>query len=76
KSAEVIDWQQALPKVFAGFNLHQNYRIGKYTVDFFVEELNLVLDRDCNSYIKQYYNFINFSYDMAWEQVVNRILWV
>jgi len=71
---EVIDWQQALPKVFAGFNLHQNYRIGKYTVDFFVEELNLVLDQDCSSYIKQHYNLVDLSHDMAWEQVLNRIL--
>ena len=74
ETVEVIDWQQALPKVFAGFNLHQNYRIGKYTVDFFVEELNLVLGRDFSSYIKQHYNLVDFSRDMAWEQVLNRIL--
>ena len=71
---ENIDWQEALPKVFEGFNLQQNYRIGKYTVDFFVDELNLVLNRDYSSYIKQHYNLVNFSHDMAWEKVVNQIL--
>ncbi|MBE9562676.1 MAG: hypothetical protein IMF12_07430, partial [Proteobacteria bacterium] len=53
---ENIDWQEALPKVFDGFNLKQNYVIGKYTVDYFVEELQLVLElgRDDDKQREQY----------------------
>ncbi|MDM8567471.1 DUF559 domain-containing protein, partial [Candidatus Halobeggiatoa sp. HSG11] len=43
-----IEWQQVLEEIFAGFNFHHNYMIGKYKVDFFVKELNLVLE--CNGY--------------------------
>jgi len=40
-------------------------------------KINLVKHKkNWNSYIKQHYNFIDFFHDMAWEQVVNRILWV
>ncbi|MCK5877202.1 MAG: DUF559 domain-containing protein, partial [Candidatus Marithrix sp.] len=43
-----IEWQQVLAEIFAGFSFHHNYIIGKYKVDFFVKELNLVLE--CNGY--------------------------
>ena len=65
-----IDWKKALPKVFAGFNLQQNYVVGKYTVDYFVEELQLVLEfgQDDNKqkeqYIRQHYGLVNFTPDI------------
>ncbi len=43
-----IEWQQVLMEIFAGFSFHHNYMIGKYKVDFYVKELNLVLE--CNGY--------------------------
>ncbi|MDM8567473.1 DUF559 domain-containing protein [Candidatus Halobeggiatoa sp. HSG11] len=43
-----MEWQQVLEEIFAGFNFYHNYMIGKYKVDFFVKELNLVLE--CNGY--------------------------
>jgi hypothetical protein len=43
-----IEWQQMLTEIFAGFSFYHNYMIGKYKVDFFVKELNLVLE--CNGY--------------------------
>ena len=43
-----IEWQQVLTEIFAGFSFYHNYMIGKYKVDFYVKELNLVLE--CNGY--------------------------
>ena len=43
-----IEWQQVLEKVFAGFGFHHNYTIGHYRVDYFVEDLMLILE--CNGY--------------------------
>ena len=40
--------QQVLTEIFAGFSFYHNYMIGLYKVDFFVKELNLVLE--CNGY--------------------------
>lgn len=52
-SAEV-QWQKVLAKVFEGFDLHFNYPIGPYKVDFFVAKLMLVLE--CNGYCHRYYD--------------------
>jgi len=52
-SAEV-QWQTVLAKVFEGFDLHFNYPIGSYKVDFFVAKLMLVLE--CNGYCHRYYD--------------------
>ncbi|MDM8560461.1 DUF559 domain-containing protein [Candidatus Parabeggiatoa sp. HSG14] len=52
-SAEV-QWQKVLSSVFEGFDLHFNYPIGTYKVDFFVAKLMLVLE--CNGYCHRYYN--------------------
>jgi len=52
-SAEV-QWREVLSKVFEGFDLHFNYPIGPYKVDFFVEKLMLVLE--CNGYCHRYYD--------------------
>ncbi|KOR27382.1 hypothetical protein TI03_07025, partial [Achromatium sp. WMS1] len=41
-----IQWREVLAKIFAGFDLHFNYQIGSYKVDFFVAKLLLVLE--CN----------------------------
>jgi len=40
--------QQVLTEIFAGFSFYHNYMIGKYKVDFYVKELNLILE--CNGY--------------------------
>ncbi|MBE9561611.1 MAG: hypothetical protein IMF12_01935 [Proteobacteria bacterium] len=75
-----IDWQKALPKVFDGFNLQENYVVGKYTVDYFVEELQLVLEfgqsenKKRERYIKQHYGLVNFTSDIAWERLLNGLL--
>jgi len=52
-SAE-IQWREVLSKIFEGFDLHYNYPIGKYKVDFFVAKLMLVLE--CNGYCHRYYD--------------------
>ncbi len=52
-SAEV-QWREVLSKVFEGFDLHFNYPIGPYKVDFFVGKLMLVLE--CNGYCHRYYD--------------------
>ena len=49
-----IQWREVLSQVFKGFDLHYNYPIGKYKVDFFVGELMLVLE--CNGYCHRYYD--------------------
>jgi very-short-patch-repair endonuclease len=52
-SAE-IQWREVLSKVFEGFDLHFNYPIDSYKVDFFVAKLLLVLE--CNGYCHRYYD--------------------
>ncbi|MCK5876989.1 MAG: hypothetical protein KAG43_05085 [Candidatus Marithrix sp.] len=63
-SEEKIDWQEALPKMFDGFNLQQNYVVGKYTVDYFVEELVLEFgqskDKQREQFVKQKYSLVSF----------------
>ena len=49
-----VQWREVLSKVFTGFDLHFNYPIGAYKVDFFVEKLMLVLE--CNGYCHRYYD--------------------
>ncbi|MCP3874787.1 MAG: DUF559 domain-containing protein, partial [Desulfobacteraceae bacterium] len=41
-------WQQVLAEIFAGFSFYHNYQIGNYRVDFYVKELDLILE--CNGY--------------------------
>ena len=53
KVKDEIQWRQTLSKVFAGFDLHYNYPVGKYRVDFFVEQFMMVLE--CNGYEHRYY---------------------
>ncbi len=43
-----IEWQQVFAEIFAGFNFYHNYQIGPYRVDFYIKELNLILE--CNGY--------------------------
>jgi very-short-patch-repair endonuclease len=43
-----IEWQQVLAEIFTGFSFYHNYQIGHYRVDFYVKELNLILE--CNGY--------------------------
>jgi very-short-patch-repair endonuclease len=49
-----VQWQKVLSSVFEGFDLHFNYPIGPYKVDFFVAKLMLVLE--CNGYCHRYYD--------------------
>ena len=49
-----VQWREVLSNVFQGFDLHFNYPIGPYKVDFFVAKLMLVLE--CNGYCHRYYN--------------------
>ena len=52
-----IEWQQVLSQVFENLGFHHNYQMGKYKVDFFIKDLNLVLE--CNGYDNHiYYNNI------------------
>ncbi len=84
-----IEWQKVLSKVFSGFSFHHNYSIGKYKVDFFIEELMLVLE--CNGYdnhvhydreeeirreqfISKQYRLVRFHHLVDWETLMNGIL--
>ncbi|WP_069469983.1 DUF559 domain-containing protein [Candidatus Marithrix sp. Canyon 246] len=49
-----VQWREVLSNVFQGFDLHFNYPIGPYKVDFFVAKLMLVLE--CNGYCHRYYD--------------------
>ncbi|MDM8563745.1 DUF559 domain-containing protein, partial [Candidatus Marithioploca araucensis] len=49
-----VQWREVLSNVFKGFDLHFNYPIGSYKVDFFVAKLMLVLE--CNGYCHRYYD--------------------
>jgi len=83
-----IEWQQVLAEVFAGFSFSHNYQIGPYRVDFYVKELNLILE--CNGYDchvnydqiyeaqrEQFlndYRIVRFHYLTDWKTLVNAIL--
>lgn len=54
QSKEETQWRELLESMLAGFDLHTNYQIGKYRVDFYAEKLNLVLE--CNGYAHRYYD--------------------
>jgi very-short-patch-repair endonuclease len=84
-----IEWQQALAEVFAGFTFYHNYTIGKkYRVDFYIKELNLILE--CNGYdnhanynqaeeakrekFLNKYRLVRFHHQIDWKTLVNGIL--
>jgi len=84
-----IEWQQVLAQVFDGFGFHHNYTFGSYRVDFFIQDLNLILE--CNGYdnhrnynqqeelqreklLKQNYSIIRFHHKITPEQLFNGIL--
>ncbi len=83
-----IEWQQVLAEVFAGFSFSHNYQIGPYRVDFYVKELNLILEcngYDCHvNYDQIYeaqrelflndYRIVRFHYLTDWKTLVNAIL--
>jgi len=54
-----IEWQQVLAEIFAGFSFYHNYQIGPYRVDFYVKELDLILE--CNGYD------CHINYDQSYE---------
>ncbi len=84
-----IEWQQVLSQVFDQLGFQHNYPIGKYRVDFFVKDLNLVLE--CNGYdnhssydkiaeaerekfITKNYSLVRFHHKIDWKTLVNGIL--
>jgi very-short-patch-repair endonuclease len=84
-----IEWQQVLAQVFDGFGFYHNYSFGSYRVDFFIKDLNLILE--CNGYhnhcyynqeeerqreqlLKQNYSIIRFNHQITLEQLFNGIL--
>ncbi|MDM8565862.1 DUF559 domain-containing protein [Candidatus Halobeggiatoa sp. HSG11] len=84
-----IEWQQVLAQVFDGFGFHHNYTFGSYRVDFFIQDLNLILE--CNGYdnhrnynqqeekqreklLKKNYSIIRFHHKITPEQLFNGIL--
>jgi very-short-patch-repair endonuclease len=62
-----IEWQQILAEIFAGFSFYHNYQIGSYRVDFYVKELDLILE--CNGY-DSHANY-NQTYEIEREQFFN-----
>jgi len=84
-----IEWQQVLAQVFDNLGFQHNYPIGKYKVDFFVKDLNLILE--CNGYdnhssydpmaeaereqfITKNYSLVRFHHKIDWKTLVNGIL--
>ena len=84
-----IEWQQVLSQVFENLGFQHNYSIGKYRVDFFVKDLNLILE--CNGYdnhisydtiaesereqfITKNYSLVHFHHKIDWKTLVNGIL--
>ena len=84
-----IEWQQVLSQVFDNLGFQHNYPIEKYRVDFFVKDLNLVLE--CNGYdnhssydpleesvrekfITKNYSLVRFHHKIDWKTLVNGIL--
>ena len=84
-----IEWQQVLAQVFEGFGFHHNYTFGSYRVDFFIQDLNLILE--CNGYdnhrnynqqeekqreklLKKNYSIVRFHHKITPEQLFNGIL--
>ena len=82
-----IEWQQVLGQVFENPGFQHNYPIGKYRVDFFVKDLNLILE--CNGYdnhscydpiserekfITKNYSLVRFHHKIDWKTLVNGIL--
>jgi very-short-patch-repair endonuclease len=76
-------------KIFSGMGLHHHYQIGKYEVDFFVEELGLCLE--CNGYtchkyyepeeeknrenfISSRYALVRFHHKISLEVFINGVL--
>ena len=62
-----IEWQQILAEIFAGFSFYHNYQIGSYRVDFYVKELDLILE--CNGY-DNHANY-NQAHEIEREQFLN-----
>jgi len=52
-----IEWRETLSKVFEGFDLHYNYTIGNYRVDFFIPDFfGFGLCLECNGYCHRSYD--------------------
>ena len=84
-----IEWQHVLAQVFDNLGFHHNYQMGKYKVDFFIKDLNLVLE--CNGYdnhiyyneieekerenfITKNYSLVRFHHKIDWKTLMNGIL--
>lgn len=53
-TTDEVQWRKVLSEVFKGFDLHYNYHVGKYRVDFYVAQMGLVLE--CNGFCHRYYD--------------------
>ncbi len=51
---EETNWENALQEVFEGFGFKRHYRVGDYTVDYFISDFGLCLE--CNGYEHEYYD--------------------
>ncbi|NUM37400.1 MAG: hypothetical protein HUU50_22895 [Candidatus Brocadiae bacterium] len=52
-----IEWREILSKVFEGLDLHYNYTIGNYRVDFFIPDFfGFGLCLECNGYCHRSYD--------------------
>ncbi|MFK5970272.1 MAG: DUF559 domain-containing protein [Candidatus Marithrix sp.] len=84
-----IEWQHVLAQVFENLGFNHNYQMGKYKIDFFIKDLNLVLE--CNGYdnhiyyndieeqereqfIIKNYSLVRFHHLTDWKTLVNGIL--
>ncbi|KOR31758.1 hypothetical protein TI05_11580 [Achromatium sp. WMS3] len=88
QTTDEVQWRKILSKIFRRFSLYFNYLVGKYRVDFFIAELNLVLE--CNGFSHKYYNpeeeaqreqaitkqhaLVRFAPEISLETLINGIL--
>jgi very-short-patch-repair endonuclease/phage regulator Rha-like protein len=83
-------WHNAFLRTFDSLDLHHNYPIDQYRVDFFVQDLMLALE--CNGYGHRYYNqeeeakredvitkkygykLVRFHHKASWQALMNAVL--
>ena len=81
-------WRESFLKVFDGYGLQCNHRIGRYIVDYFISQLGLAIECDCDDHrsydskaerarekaITEHYALIRFNPLIEWEILVNAVL--
>ncbi len=87
-TSEEIQWEAKLAVAFDGLELHHNYALGPYRVDFLIGSSKVVLE--CNGYEHRYYNpekerereefitqeygLVRFDHNTSLEKLMNAIL--